>query len=492
MAKFSPDDVVSSVFKKFEGQWITPEFIRDESNRLSDAMSDQRPGDPGRTTRSFADKGIVQKDNPAKASAYCFDPNQVEDDSFLNYAYLYEHPDFNQELYDALNYVDSLRENMVKNPLTLNQTKRIIGGLNSGNENLSKPSFTPSQIIYYGVPGCGKSNTIKEQLKNVPDFNKISVVFHPDYTNAEFIGQIKPKLKNHSVSYEFTPGPFAKILRRAYLNPNQNFYLVIDEINRGQASAILGEVFQLCDRIKPNDDKDEFGYVAGWSVYGIDHDDMNDYIRSISSYLKENHDGCETPVEYTPEDGRGEVSAYKSIDINWPGFGETGKLHFSEITPIRLPPNLSILATMNTSDQNVFTLDNAFQRRFDMELVRNEFAKDDAGNFKTEAVCIQHDAKIAGTETSWSEFWEWANRKMTILLKGLSSTEDKRLGVWFVCNVNGEISEKIFAEKVLKYLWDDAFKFKRPQIFIDGCDTLENLISKFHEVKFGVFKNFGN
>ncbi|MCQ2124692.1 MAG: AAA family ATPase [Fibrobacter sp.] len=349
-----------------------------------------------------------------------------------------------------------------------------------------------SQIIYYGVPGCGKSNTIKEQLKNVPDFNKISVVFHPDYTNAEFIGQIKPKLKNHSVSYEFTPGPFAKILRRAYLNPNQNFYLVIDEINRGQASAILGEVFQLCDRIKPNDDKDEFGYGAGWSVYGIDHDDMNDYIRSISSYLKENHDGCETPVEYTPEDGRGEVSAYKSIDINWPGFGETGKLHFSEITPIRLPPNLSILATMNTSDQNVFTLDNAFQRRFDMELVRNEFAKDDAGNFKTEAVCIQHDAKIAGTETSWSEFWEWANRKMTILLKGLSSTEDKRLGVWFVCNVNGEISEKIFAEKVLKYLWDDAFKFKRPQIFIDGCDTLENLISKFHEVKFGVFKNFGN
>lgn len=362
----------------------------------------------------------------------------------------------------------------------------------SEKKSAGSESTAPSQIIYYGVPGCGKSNTIKEQLKNVPDFNKISVVFHPDYTNAELIGQIKPKLKNHSVSYEFTPGPFAKILRRAYLNPNQSFYLVIDEINRGQASAILGEVFQLCDRIKPNDDKDEFGYGAGWSVYGVDHDDMNDYIRNISSYLKENHDGCEIPVEYAPEDGRGEVSAYKSIDINWPNYGETGKLHFSEITPIRLPPNLSILATMNTSDQNVFTLDNAFQRRFDMELVRNEFAKDGAGNFKTDAIRVQHDAKIAGTETSWSEFWEWANRKMTTLLKGLSSTEDKRLGVWFVCNVNGEIPEKIFAEKVLKYLWDDAFKFKRSQVFEDDCDTLENLISKFHEVKFGVFKNFGN
>lgn len=350
---------------------------------------------------------------------------------------------------------------------------------------------TPSQIIYYGVPGCGKSNTIKEKLKSVPDFNKVCVVFHPDYTNSEFIGQIRPKIRNHSVTYEFVAGPFAKILRRAYLNPDQEFYLVIDEINRGKASAILGEVFQLCDRIKPNDEKDEFGYGPGWSVYGVDHEDLNDYIRDIKSFANESHDGSDMPVEFTAEDGRGEVFAYKSIDINWPGFGEDGKLHFTENTAIRLPPNLSIFATMNTSDQNVFTLDNAFQRRFGMELVRNEFAKGEVDGFKTEAIRNQHDAKIAGTETTWGEFWEWANNKITQVLKGLSSTEDKRLGVWFVCNVNGEISEKVFAEKVLKYLWDDAFKFKRTQIFAEGCDTLENLISKFHEVKFGVFKSFG-
>ena len=353
-------------------------------------------------------------------------------------------------------------------------------------------SFTPSQIIYYGVPGCGKSNTIKEKLKSVPDFNKVCVVFHPDYTNSEFIGQIRPKVRNHSVTYEFVAGPFAKILRRAYLNPDQEFYLVIDEINRGKASAILGEIFQLCDRIKPNDEKDEFGYGPGWSVYGVDHEDLNDYIRDIKSFANESHDGCDTPVEFTAEDGRGEVFAYKSIDINWPGFGEDGKLHFTENTAIRLPPNLSIFATMNTSDQNVFTLDNAFQRRFGMELVRNEFAKGEVDGFKTEAIRNQHNAKIVGTETTWGEFWEWANSKITQVLKGLSSTEDKRLGVWFVCNVNGEIPEKVFAEKVLKYLWDDAFKFKRTQIFAEGCDTLETLISKFHELKFGVFKNFGN
>lgn len=355
----------------------------------------------------------------------------------------------------------------------------------------SSKTFTPSQIIYYGDPGCGKSNAIKEKLKNVPDFNKVCVVFHPDYTNSEFIGQIRPKVRNHSVTYEFVAGPFAKILRRAYLNPNQEFYLVIDEINRGKASAILGEVFQLCDRIKPNDEKDEFGYGPGWSVYGVDHEDLNDYIRDIKSFANELHDDNDVPVEFAAEDGRGEVFAYKAIDINWPGFGEDGKLHFTENTAIRLPPNLSIFATMNTSDQNVFTLDNAFQRRFDMELVCNEFAKGSVDGFKTEAIRNQHNAKIAGTETTWGEFWEWANSKITQVLKGLSSTEDKRLGVWFICNVNGEIPEKVFTEKVLKYLWDDAFKFKRPQIFAEGCDTLENLISRFHEVKFEVFKNFG-
>ena len=40
---------------------------------------------------------------------------------------------------------------------------------------------------------------------------------------------------------------------------------------------------------------------------------------------------------------------------------------------VRIPSNLSIIGTMNTSDQNVFTLDTAFQRRWDMYLVENNF-----------------------------------------------------------------------------------------------------------------------
>lgn len=353
----------------------------------------------------------------------------------------------------------------------------------------------PKQLIYYGVPGCGKSHCIKDKLAGVPDFNMTRVVFHPDYSNADFIGQILPKVDNSGTKYVFTPGPLTRILRRAYLNPSQDFYLIIEEINRGQAAAILGETFQLCDRIKPSDSPDEFGYGPGWSSYGIENDEINGYIRDMSKFSCESHETGILATEFSAEDNRGYVTSYKAIDINWPGFKSENKLHFTENTAIRFPPNLSIFATMNTSDQNVTTLDNAFQRRFDMELIPNEFAKDCSPNgdfegFKTRAIQEQYKARIAGTSTTWGDFWEKINEKITRTLKGLASTEDKRLGVWFVSNVDGEIPEKIFAEKVLKYLWDDVFKFKRPQIFVEECDTLEKLISKFYTDKFGVFKNW--
>lgn len=321
----------------------------------------------------------------------------------------------------------------------------------------------PSQIIYYGVPGCGKSNKIREQLKNVPEKNKVRVVFHPEYTNAEFIGQILPKVNGH-VTYEFTPGPFTQIIKRAYLNPNEHFYLIIEEINRGNAAAIFGDTFQLLDRLKAGE-TDSLGndpanaavntFTEGWSQYFVQNDDVNAYIRGTEN----------------------------SIQI--------GNILFNSNTAIRLPPNLSIWATMNTSDQNVFTLDNAFQRRFDMELVRNEF------DLTKPAVNAQYNAEIDDTGIKWGQFWGWINAKITATLKGLSSTEDKRLGVWFVSNVGGIIDDKVFAEKVLKFLWDDVFKFKRPQVFAEGIDTLEKLINSFErpsegKERFDVFKDKAN
>ncbi|MBO4827831.1 MAG: AAA family ATPase [Fibrobacter sp.] len=316
-------------------------------------------------------------------------------------------------------------------------------------------SFKPSQVIFYGVPGSGKSEKIKERLRSVPEYNKIRVVFHPEYTSAEFIGSILPCVENRKVSYKFTPGPFSRILRRAYLNPDQHFYLIIEEINRGHADAIFGESFQLFDRIK-NKKVDEFGYKVGWSSFPIENMDISEYIRDKKLLEKEKKKGLCVGVKpanffENEKDGNGtplieNATSYESIEITDSSF-KTGKLVFSDTTMIRFPPNLSILGTMNTSDQNIFSFDNAFQRRIDLKLVANEFEKGNIEGFITEDVCSQYNAQIAGTSVTWGVFWKWINNKIVQTLKGLSSTEDKRLGVWFVSNVDGKIDEKVFCRK---------------------------------------------
>ena len=321
----------------------------------------------------------------------------------------------------------------------------------------------PSQIIYYGVPGSGKSHKIDEITKGVPDEQKMRVVFHPEYTNADFVGQIVPRVDD-GVDYRFKAGPFSRILKRAYQNIDKPFYLIIEEINRGNASAIFGDLFQLLDR-------DESGY----SKYSVENLDINSYIRSKDNLYNDK----EVP------------STVKVGDTEW-----------TEITGIRLPPNLSILATMNTSDQNVFALDNAFQRRWDMELVENKFlisnesSEDEKEKAKKQASAII-ELPQANLTYTWQQFQSIINSVISEKLNtGLSSMEDKRLGCWFVkaCEYESEnkekkfgISKKIFANKVLKYLWDDAFKFCHQEIFSAEIFNFENLQNTFYKSGFGIF-----
>lgn len=101
-----------------------------------------------------------------------------------------------------------------------------------------------TNIILYGVPGSGKSWTIEHEY--CADEDRMErLVFHPDYMYSDFIGQILPVVRDDKVRYEFAPGPFTKLLKKAYENPDKNFYLIVEEINRGNAPAIFGEVFQL-------------------------------------------------------------------------------------------------------------------------------------------------------------------------------------------------------------------------------------------------------
>ncbi|MDD2493664.1 MAG: AAA family ATPase [Candidatus Absconditabacteria bacterium] len=331
----------------------------------------------------------------------------------------------------------------------------------STNSNAPVRISGGTNILLYGVPGSGKSWTIEHEYCK-KDSKVRRLVFHPDYTYSDFIGQILPNVSdNGQVSYKFTPGPFTTILRDAYQNPDKEYILIIEEINRGNAPAIFGEVFQLLDRIKDNSEIRH--KTVGTSEYGI----FNENIAKV-----------------VYDDPRHKV---------------------------RIPSNLSIIGTMNTSDQNVFTLDTAFQRRWEMRLIENNFEHVD----KKLA-----NAQILDTGVTWRTFCTEINDIIVGNNARMTSSEDKRLGAYFVHLQDLEYDDKMgnltdgeynslrekeendtlseqdkiriaeirtamkqnrkFPEKVIKYLWDDAFKFNREIVFnITEYQSLEQVIRHF-------------
>lgn len=301
---------------------------------------------------------------------------------------------------------------------------------------------TGENTLLYGVPGAGKSYTIEtEYVKNNSSMERL--VFHPDYTYSDFVGQILPVVKedadgNKNVSYEFTPGPFTTILKDAYTNPMIEHFLVIEEVNRGNAPSIFGDIFQLLDR-KSTENGNK--YPIGTSQYEISNSDIAKYV-----YGNPRH-------------------------------------------KVRIPSNLSIIGTMNTSDQNVFTLDTAFQRRWNMRLIENRFTSDDT---------VLANTKILDTNVSWKKFCTYINDIILEKNVRMTSSEDKRLGTHFInisdLQPNGEDEKhsRLFPEKVIKYLWDDAFKFTREEIFdLASNNSLERVIRKFIDStgddKFSIF-----
>jgi hypothetical protein len=288
--------------------------------------------------------------------------------------------------------------------------------------------------IWAGIPGTGKSYNLKQELKtllNNTDRNSVRTVFHPEYSNHDFIGQIKPEATDDGIDYPFIPGPFTLALKKAYEaiaeagdEEPEIVALVVEELNRGNASAIFGEIFQLLDI-----DED------GQSEYGIDN-------RDIARQLG------------IPEDEK-----------------------------IRIPSNMFIYATMNISDQNVFPLDTAFLRRWDREYTNaNDWVSPAADwiiNFSQGGI-------------SWKAFAEEINRFIVEEADdlGIEHPEDKRLGPWFIEQRHCD-NLHLFANKVLVYLWTNVFthSVSREQTFSAGCKTLEELLKTFMMAGIEVFND---
>lgn len=307
--------------------------------------------------------------------------------------------------------------------------------------------------IISGAPGTGKSKKLdKEYYGKSPNTSK-RITFHPEYTYNDFVGYIRPVTKNINkakiensqqavtnylecvadeeskycvdenqfITYDFVPGPFTEILCNAMLNKDKMYNLIIDEINRANAAAVFGDLFQLLDR-------DSETCISEYSVHN----------RDIYEYIK----------------NRFEIEG-KVLDLN---DGE-----------IVIPNNLNIIATMNTADQNVFTMDTAFKRRWEFEYMDIDFSQ-----------CKFKNLKIKALDLEWENFVRAINKfMMSVECSDLMIPEDKQIGPFFIKKNELEDSKK-FAYKVLMYLWDDVFKMERERIFDVQMRTFSQVVSMFN------------
>ena len=151
-----------------------------------------------------------------------------------------------------------------------------------------------------------------------------------------------------------------------------------------------------------------------------------------------------------------------------------------------IPSNLTILATMNTSDQSVFTLDTAFKRRWSFEQISNNIKKDTDHKYK--------NWYVPGTNVTLETFLTVINAE---ILKHKITSEDKRMGKYFIskdcltempCDIQDvKTQAEMFAYKVLEYIWNDVCKIGKDEWFDTvSITTLEDLIDAFVEPDAGV------
>lgn len=322
-------------------------------------------------------------------------------------------------------YIDYLRrDNDTNNSELLNAMQNEIHSLLHQKPNItssiSSPStLTPSDslttapvsisganIIYYGAPGTGKSHKLDELIKK-ENTNTFRVTLHPEYTYSDFVGQLLPVSKKandgndkYTVSYEFVPGIFTIALKEAINNPDRSVYLILEELSRANVAAVFGDLFQLLDR------------KNGISEYPIDNPDISKII-----YGKANTD----------------QDTYKKIYI---------------------PNNLSILATVNTSDQNVYPMDTAFKRRFEWRYVSTDYGSnsEDFKDNNNPTIDVGNNIRV-----TWDNLYKGLN---SFIVGELGLNEDKQIGPYFIKfeGANGDKAHELVKDKLLQYLWEDINK----------------------------------
>lgn len=259
----------------------------------------------------------------------------------------------------------------------------------------SKSTVRGTNKLYYGAPGTGKSYQIGLDTLG---HDNVRTVFHPDTQNSDFIGTLKPAYDGGILSYRFSPGPFSRALVKAIQKPDEHVYLIIEELNRAPAAAVFGELFLLLDRESD-----------GKSSYDIDF-----------------------PSE--------EFKKWLNSEIGTP------------LNTLRLPANLSILASMNSADQGVFPLDTAFRRRWVstyMPVIPSE---------APEGIITVQKGNV-DPRYKWADFLDHLN---SYLIEKLHVEEDRLIGQRFM--TSDELQDGVLSGKLLIYLWDDLLRHGQREV----------------------------
>lgn len=302
---------------------------------------------------------------------------------------------------------------------------------NSIKNNIDKPY----NRILFGAPGTGKSNILKIDSQLFNENNYERVTFHPSYSYSQFVGTYKPKPispRSTDITYEFVPGPFLRLLAKAYKNKKENrelqenYLLIIEEINRANVAGVFGDIFQLLDR------------KNGESEYSITTSE------EMREYLVKTIGGSE-----------------------------------SEYENIKIPDNLYIWATMNSADQGVFPIDTAFKRRWSFEYIDINSGQDKIEN---NIVKLGNEKRLI----KWNKLRTNINDKLI----SLNINEDKLLGPFFL-NIDEQTDEekfeKAFKNKVLMYLYEDVLRHKKGDFFKEDITTYSKLIELYDKTGGNIF-----
>lgn len=233
------------------------------------------------------------------------------------------------------------------------------------------------------------------------------------------------------IAYEYVPGPFLRVLTNAIKHPEEDYLLIIEELNRANVAAVFGDIFQLLDRTSNGESQYEIAPSEDLIKYFLEH-------------------------------------------------GIT-------LSSLKIPKNFYLWSTMNSADQGVFPIDTAFKRRWNFEYI-------DIDNNQSEINEYKFELPGSKNEISWNNIRKAINKKLLITCNVNEDKLMGPFFISESILKDKEKFIEAFKNKVIMYLYEDAAKQRhhRQEIFA-GCDFTSNAISyssickKFDSIGLAIF-----